>query len=285
MVTRVEENEWIVLVADDHGYNVKDGQVFNWSDSFCSRMVQNLGPQIAPRSDEITAYIEAPIGQQMSISAYIGIPLVSEEGKLFGTLCAIDPEPQDDSIKNELEFIQLQGLLLSTILDMELRSLNTQRELERAQHESETDVLTNLYNRRGWEKLISLEEERCKRYGSPSTVIVIDLDELKNINDSQGHAAGDELIKHAADTLKQTLRPFDTIARTGGDEFGILAIEANTTLADQLVERVKLKLDEASIEASIGWATRDPRKDIEAAYQLADQKMYEDKKSKRNLQS
>ena len=75
MVTRTEGEDWIVLHVEDHGYGVRPGTVFRWSDSFCSRMVQGLGPRVAPDAAGVPAYAEAPIGRQVRIGAYIGLPL------------------------------------------------------------------------------------------------------------------------------------------------------------------------------------------------------------------
>lgn len=80
MVTRTEGEDWIVLQAEDHGYNVTDGTVFRWADSFCSQMVKALGPRIAARSDDIPAYASARIGQQVKIGAYVGVPLRRADG-------------------------------------------------------------------------------------------------------------------------------------------------------------------------------------------------------------
>lgn len=101
MVTRVEGNDWIVLDAQDRGYNVNGGDVFKWADSFCSRMVKGEGPQIAPDSDLIPAYVEAEIGNLVNIRAYIGVQVNWPDGSLFGTLCAIDPEPKPRCIMDE----------------------------------------------------------------------------------------------------------------------------------------------------------------------------------------
>ena len=65
MVTRTESEDWIVLNANDHGYEVAPGDVFRWTDSFCSRMVKGQGPRIAPSSKAVPAYAAAPIGQQV----------------------------------------------------------------------------------------------------------------------------------------------------------------------------------------------------------------------------
>jgi len=76
-----------------------------------------------------------------------------------------------------------------------------------------------LLNRRAWEKSLAAEEARARRYGSPTCVLVIDIDELKQINDSLDHAQGDVLLRDAAKSLKTAVRQNDVVARIGGDEF------------------------------------------------------------------
>ena len=278
LVTRTEGEDWIVLTAQDQTYDVKDGDVFRWSDSFCSRMVQGLGPRIAPRSAEIPAYAEAPIGQRIPINAYIGIPLTRPDGSLFGTLCAIDPESQPDAILGEQEIIETYARLLSTILSMEMDRQQQVRLLERAEVESQTDSLTGLYNRRGWGRLMIAEEERCRRYGNPAGIVVVDLDGLKEINDEQGHAAGDRVLRATADVLRSAARQTDVVARLGGDEFMVLAVETNPATLEGLANRLRDALVQAGIDASLGWAARDPQGTLEDAQQRADQQMYRSKR-------
>src|SRR5262245_11920788 len=79
-VSRTEGEDWIVLRAEDHGYGVEDGTVFRWADSFCARMVEGQGPRIAPRSESVPAYAAAPIGRQVKIGAYVGVPLSRADG-------------------------------------------------------------------------------------------------------------------------------------------------------------------------------------------------------------
>lgn len=278
MVTRTVDNDWIVLHADDHGYNVKQGDVFQWSDSFCSRMVRGEGPQIAPKSADVAAYLEAPIGKQVPIAAYIGMPLEDDAGELFGTLCAIDPEPQPDAIQDELPLLQILSKQLVTYLHFELKQQQAQRELEIAQQASEKDHLTGLFNCRGWDKLIDLEENRCSRYGHPAGIIILDLDNLKTINDKQGHEAGDALICKAADCFRNATRLSDAIARVGGDEFAILTTETKPHDTQQLVLRIRKELELAQIPCSIGWAAREPRHGgLRDALLRADQFMYAEK--------
>ncbi len=282
MVTRTQGEDWIMLQVEDHGYGVKEGDVFCWSDSFCSRMVKGEGPRLAPCVTTVPAYREAPIGQQVSIGAYVGIPIVLSDGSLFGTLCAIDPDPQSEAIQGEFPTLELLAKLLSTILENELKYNQQARHLERLEVEAMNDVLTQVYNRRGWENLLAAEEKRCQRYGHPAGVICIDLDNLKPINDSQGHAVGDQLIYQAAQTIHSAVREQDIIARIGGDEFMVLGVECDATQIQSLAERVQSSLAEAKISASIGCAARHPSKGLAVAVEEADQKMYERKRTKKS---
>ncbi len=297
MVTKTDDEDWTVLVADDHHYNIKAGAVFRWSDSFCYRMTRGLGPNIAPHSKDIPVYAEAPIGQLLPIAAYIGLPLTNADGSLYGTLCAIDPEPQPDAINTlkERDFLFLQARLLSTMINMEHLEKSIFVELRREQRKSQIDELTGIYNRRGWENHLSIEEERCQRYNSPASIVIIDLDDLKDINDSKGHAEGDVLIQHTAECLRTVVRPFDIVARLGGDEFALLIVEARDDLTQELVNRVRTHLRNECISASIGWAVRSTgqvntdvaqlkagayiKNTLNDVMQRADENMYEDKSS------
>ena len=281
MVTRTEEDAWIVLQTEDHGYNVKPPAVFRWADSFCSQMVAGRGPRIAPSSMRVPAYAAAPIGRQMKIESYIGVPINNADGSLFGTLCAIHPAPQPEEITRELPLIELLASMLSGILAAELRAVENERQVERAQSEAETDFLTKLYNRRGFDRLLDVEEGRCVRYGHHASLIAVDLDGLKMVNDMQGHVAGDELIRRAATALRQAARESDVVARIGGDEFVILAVQSEESTANVLVERIRDRLADVNVEASIGMASRSPALDLEQVRHVADQSMYRDKSERK----
>jgi len=283
MVTRTEGNDWIVLVTEDHGYGVEPGQVFTWCDSFCSRMVRGQGPNIAPNSRTVATYLEAPIGQQVEIQAYIGIPLLRADGHLFGTLCAIDPSPQPESLSDELPFLQLQARFLSTLIERDLQAQTMARHLEHAQLQAQTDSMTGLYNRRGWDRLVAIEEERCRRYGNPATIFVLDLDQLKHINDTLGHLAGDQVIMAAANDLQQTVRASDVVARLGGDEFGILAVDMTAADAAVFAQRILQRVEADGIQMSVGWASRDPRHTLQATIAIADERMYRIKQLRKSV--
>lgn len=277
MVTRTEGDDWIVLQAQDQGYSVKQGDVFRWTDSFCSRMVAGEGPRIAPCSSLVPAYAAAPIANQVQIGAYVGVPLMSEDGELFGTLCAIDPAPQPDTIADQLPLVELLAKLLSSILHADMAAAEQARRADRLQAEAFTDALTGLYNRRGWDQLLAEEEESCANYGFPACVVVVDLDNLKTVNDSLGHEAGDHLIQRAGQILRQETRKHDVVARIGGDEFVVLCTECSASQGHWLGERLQRALLSNQVYASVGVAARHPSRGLKAAWAEADRAMYQQK--------
>lgn len=278
MITRVEGKDWIVLQSEDHGYDIHPGQVFHWADSFCSHMVLGKGPKIAPRSEDIPLYASAPINQLVNIKSYIGQPLINEDGSLFGTLCAIDPLPKSENIAQDIIMIELFGDLLSKILQADLRQNQQIRLHERLQLEASSDVLTGLYNRRAWERLLITEEERCKHYGVSAAIFFIDINDLKKVNDNLGHVAGDQIIRQAANVLRNNLRSNDIVARLGGDEFVVLSVETNQDEAEILFKRLMAAFKEVQISIAIGFAIRHPSQGLVEAAAQADQNMYINKR-------
>ncbi len=205
------------------------------------------------------------------------MPLTCVDGSLFGTLCAIHPHRQPESITSELPLLELMASMLSTLLAAELRETEIERRLERAQTDAETDALTQLRNRRGWERLLDLEERRCLRYGHSAHVCVFDLDGLKAANDSDGHAAGDQLLRKAASVIRNTARETDLVARLGGDEFGIMGLECTVQEPESFLERMRTALADAGVQASSGIAMRLPGSGLARAVEEADRAMYADK--------
>ena len=282
MVTRTRGDDWIVLQSEDHGYGVGPGKVFKWADSFCSEMIKGNGPRVAPDSESVPAYASAPMGTQLPIRAYIGVPLTSAGGELFGTLCAIDPVRQPDAIVGDQELIELLASLLSTVLSTELRVAEESRRSERLAVEALVDPMTNLSNRRAWDQRLAREEERCRRYGHAAAVFAIDLDGLKQLNDDAGHSAGDALISLAAQALREVARETDIVARLGGDEFGLVAVECDSTGADILLTRLRDAFTSRKVHASVGFSMRNPETGLTAAWAAADASMYAEKKAKKN---
>lgn len=276
MVSRADGEDWILLTQaqTNDTYHMPVGSTFSWTDTFCYQMVCEKAPRIAPQVCHADVYKDLPINQQMPIGAYIGIPLQQYDGSLFGTLCAIHPTPMPDAVSHELPIMELLGRLLSTILVKELKAQEDQRHAERLQAEALRDGLTGVYNRRGWDHFLDAEEDRCRRYGHPTCIIVVDLDGLKQVNDVQGHAAGDAFIINAAAALKAATRASDIVARIGGDEFAVLCVETPLKQIEVLTHRIKESLTEYGVKGSLGYAMRRSDQGLAQACMQADKAMY-----------
>jgi diguanylate cyclase (GGDEF)-like protein len=143
------------------------------------------------------------------------------------------------------------------------------------------DMLTGLYNRAYYDE----ELERLKNGRTfPVTIVVADVDRLKLVNDRQGHAAGDELLKLTAQVMKGAFRTEDLVARIGGDEFAVILPETATHAAQEVIDRIRKSLavilgDDGRpvLSLSLGCATALDGEGLIEAWQRADELMYEDK--------
>jgi len=154
------------------------------------------------------------------------------------------------------------------------------------------DSLTGLYNRRAFEDLAARELSRSSRTGQAVSILLLDLDRLKEINDECGHAAGDVAIRAAADILKRSLRSEDYICRWGGDEFCALLTRAGSDQAESAAQRVLRAIDgyrfsygqsAISISVSIGVAAlTEEDGDLAGLFARADAALYRAKSEGRN---
>ena len=257
MVSRADNEDWVVLAAEDHGYGVKQGDVFRWVDTLCARMVRGEGPRIAPRATDVPAYADLPLTRQLPIGAYVGMPLVDSKGQLFGTLCGLNPQPMPAAIVEEQPMVEVLADMLSGLLSAELATTALAREAEAARSEALTDSLTGLANRRGWETALAAEEERCRRYGATACVVAIELDGLKNpCSTVDAREACDAVLVRAAQALRQTVRKPDTLARLDDDRFVVLGVECTTAEAMALMRRLEQGVQGAELSAALGMAMR-----------------------------
>ena len=277
MVTRVEGDELVVLDCLDHGYGVAPGDVLPFSATLDWRMANGQGPRVAPRVHDVPAYATAGITSAMRVGSYLGVPML-HDGELFGTLTGLHPVEMPDSVVASLPTVELLASLLSTVLSLEVTATQVSRRAERAEVEAHVDPLTQLGNRLAWTKVILDEESRCRRYGRPACVISVDLDGLKRANDELGHEAGDRLLRDAALVLRRVTRMCDQVARVGGDEFAVLAVEASEVEGRALLGRIAVAFAAAGVEASIGMAVREGHMTLEETWQGADLAMYRHKR-------
>lgn len=282
-VTRYDGTDQLYLEVRDDSYGTAAGDSHPWSESFCQHMVEGRGPQVAPDAMAVPAYASTGVATKVPIGAYVGIPIASPDGGLFGTLCGLDPNVRSDELERHAPLLTILSGLLSMVLAADLARTELERERERAVTEATMDVLTGLLNRRGWEAAVTAEEARHRRFGDPSVVMVIDLDRLKEINDTQGHEAGDRHIVRAARAIRSCLRETDYAARIGGDEFALIATSTTPTAASSLVARIHTALDDEGVSGSIGHAPYTIVAGFPGAFAEADAAMYEQKRERRGM--
>ena len=216
---------------------------------------------------------------QAKMKSYILVPLVSKQTH-FGSLIVFSS--RENISNSELNFLSLfakQIELAITIADL----------FQAVKEQAITDGMTGLYNRRYFEAYIKKEAIRAMRQKQKFTVIGLDLDHLKQINDTYGHNYGDIAIKAIAEVLKSNARSIDIAARMGGEEFNLILpavdIEGGCIAAERIRKAIEsVELDKIGhITASLGVATYpDQSDDIQELLELTDQAMYESKRNGRN---
>ena len=189
--------------------------------------------------------------------------------------------------------IYLQGLLRRRAFDL---AFDMALSANRGAALSTLDEVTGGYNRRHLMNMLELELARAKRYGQPLGLVMFDLDNFKRVNDSNGHIAGDEVLRCVLHSVNQTLRDVDTIARYGGDEFVIVLPGADESAAEQTANRVRLEVLkslqmrfeadslESQVTLSLGAISiaETQTLGVEAAIGAADMRLYQAKRAGKN---
>jgi diguanylate cyclase (GGDEF)-like protein len=119
---------------------------------------------------------------------------------------------------------------------------------------SSKDALTGLVNRRSFEMALGREVDRVARSGEPALLLMLDIDHFKAVNDQHGHAAGDLVIRAVAQSIAQTVRPMDTVARIGGEEFAIILPNCPTSVGVVVAERIRQRVQALAISLGGGQA-------------------------------
>lgn len=216
--------------------------------------------------------------------AVIVVPLFRRKNDMekeeFGCMLVFSQVPA--STENEIKFLTLfanQIELAITIAGL----------YEEVRKQAVTDPLTGLYNRRYFEENINREAERALRLGQPFSLISLDLDHLKTINDTYGHQYGDVAIKTISSVLRKQARSIDVPARIGGEEFNVMLPGVDSYGAMIAAERIRAAIEATPLEkignvtASIGVATfLEHSKNVFDLTELADQAMYRAKINGRN---
>ena len=247
----------------------------------------------------IVFWIDCSTGSELSMSIFYLFPIALAAwyvnrimgivlSLLAAMLCSY-AEVLDHKTYSQPWYGMWDGLVrLSFFLIIASLIAKVRRELIRVQEQSRVDLLTGARNRRSLYEAAEQELEKVKRYHRPLSLLYVDLDNFKSVNDTLGHEAGDELLKTVVAAFEATLRRADLVARLGGDEFAVLMPETDEAQAGLVAERLRQATQAAMaarswpVTTSIGAVTALESATIEELIQAADVVMYEAKKAGKN---
>lgn len=208
-----------------------------------------------------------------------------------------------DSIAIEIELVPKNNVCIVIIMDAttQLNAIRMQQQLTnelklantKLEQLSRKDALTGLYNRGYWQEQLELEYNRCQRYQHISSLIMLDIDHFKKINDNFGHPAGDLVIKRLAFILRNCSRKTDVVGRYGGEEFALILPNTDSNTALSLAERIRMECvkelltfsdkQQTGFTISIGIAEiNEAFKNSQDWLNTADQALYHAKENGRN---
>lgn len=222
------------------------------------------------------------LAQKAGLAACWSEPIISSTGKVLGTFAIYHKSPAIPTL-SDIERITFAANLAAIAIE----NRNARNELE---HRAYSDYLTDLANRRYFIEQAELELLRCERYEGELSLIMLDIDFFKKINDTYGHNIGDLVLQKIADLSRTILRDIDIIGRIGGEEFAILLPETNIEDAIIVAERLRVEISNASVisenaevtfTSSFGVVSAN-KSNIDELLIKADKALYKAKESGRN---
>lgn len=264
--------------------------------SFCGHTILGSEAMIVEDATKDERFADNPlVTGEPGIRFYAGYPVHSPDGHNIGALCVIDREPR------QLTPSQLEDLKdLAAMVDIEIKSkqlavaqLRMNEELAAAKKAVLVDPLTRLWNRAGGEEFLARQHQVAVQRGEKFCIAMADIDHFKRINDTCGHAVGDEVLREVARRILRSIRDDDFACRMGGEEFLLVIADPAATDALKVAQAVRSTVRETPVESeghsinvtlSIGLAYFDPAALVscEEVIRLADQGLYRAKENGRD---
>lgn len=246
---------------------------------FSAQVIKNAGPLYVNHATNMPEWQDNPLVKSHRVNSFLGVPIYWPDGSCFGTICVLDyAVTHYNRTFQELlwQFRDLvEGDLLLNSQFLQLLELSTK------------DELTRLLNRRGFFIQAEKHVRLAQRLGQSVGVMYLDLDNLKQINDQQGHRLGDKAISALAAAIHNVLRDSDVAGRIGGDEFVVVMMTADAQALPKMGARIRAELKNLCVgelqdmELSVSIGTRlfpvNELTGIDRMVSMVDERMYEDK--------
>jgi diguanylate cyclase (GGDEF)-like protein len=265
--------------ADDNQVTTPKEKIVGDLNAHCARFAKHPDVITQNGGDDPESSVEPESsGETLPLAV---VPLIFHE-RLIGALQVISDDPARVWHENEI-------LLVSTVANQVAVAVNHANLFAQIQQQALTDALTGCYNRRSFEMQLEKDLMMARRTHQPLSLIMLDLDRFKQLNDTAGHDAGDAALRQLADCFRQEIRGVDSAARFGGDEFALILPQAYSEGALLVAERLRARIEKieipgfGSLAASMGIATYPTHARSRAALTSAsDAALYSAKRSGRN---
>ena len=293
-----DENLMFHVAARDPGPAIAIGEATDFR--FLRQVAETPDPLIIPNIETHPVFAQLLLKGQNPPRGFAAVPIVSAHENIRAAICILDSKPITLSA-SDLDDLSLLGRTIGGEIDRVMtagrdplrpaRTSSTEvdsEEMKALQHLAATDPLTGLANRRGGERHIASEISRAKRERRPLSCVLIDLDRFKQVNDTFGHQAGDQLLRDVSTLLRRTVRAYDILVRWGGEEFLLVLPGVDRDVARNLAERVRIAVEALDthglgpVTLSAGVAGFENDYDFASTLKAADRRLYQAKASGRN---
>lgn len=251
MINRLEPPELVVFRSNISSNNpFPSGTRMQMAGIYCEAAAKRRQRVQIEDARKDPLWADSPTAKA-GIFAYLGYPLFWPNGEVFGTICTVDTKENqwgkryDSLLKTFKDAIEAHLALVNTTELLNIRN----EEVERL---AITDSLTGLYNRRHFFELAEHELQHARRYRRFLSAIMLDIDHFKQVNDTYGHAIGDQVLQVVAEGCRQATRVVDVLGRYGGEEFVIILPETDLVATCKVAERLRQIIAEKTIDTEVG---------------------------------
>jgi diguanylate cyclase (GGDEF)-like protein len=234
----------------------------------------------SPRAVQVSYRYEPGVDESTAIRAALGVPLRGEEGEPLGFLSVY---ARQEEALGDTTLVAVEGLALRAT-----PAIENARRYREARQLADTDALTGLHNRRMFHETLAREVARAQRYSRTLGLIVLDLDDFKQVNDTFGHLAGDAVLAEVGERLRAVARSADVPCRIGGEEFAVILPESDLPDAEAVYQRLAEAVsarpiaEVGTVHFSAGLAELRVDDDALSFFERADRALYQAKRDGKN---